>query len=379
MDVKLYNYSNLNLLCNFDNGAIAMIDEDNIDNVTEMLNTSNEDARMALEDIGFFDLSGDNKQAYLHVTHRCNMDCSGCYSAISNRNKQQDLDLEDIKDILDRLKENGFVDLVISGGEPMLRADIGQIVDYAKSLSMNIIMITNGSIDIDPSIIEKLYMLSISIDDLSKGNNELGRKINKESILKQAEKARNLGILYSGIITITSQNIDKIDYFFEMSNKYNLPITFSLFHSNDPKDKKYILDDNQLAKLAISNYDYLKYLVEGIEGIDDMSCRKSCGAGSITISVDASGNLAPCHFLHNINLGNLLENPDLAFNNLNDFSKMISNKKTQCNSCDHQFLCGEGCLARSFASGGFEERDPYCNLYKTYYNLLKDELVSMTH
>ncbi len=375
LKVELHNYHNHKILCNYDNGAVALIDEENLPYVNELIDTGkSEIGEERLKEIGFFEQSEGRKQAYIHVTHHCNMDCVGCYSRVSNRNKENDMPLEKIIKIIDELYDNGFVDLVISGGEPMLRKDLENIVHYAKSKSMNILLITNGSIDIPDSILCDIDILSISLDNIEEEYNYLGRRIDKDMILRQFEKAKANGVLYNGIITISNQNIDKLNEYYQMSIKYEFPITFSLFYSKDENAREYLVTDEKLEELAKSNFEILPGLIEGIDPLDEICCKRDCGAASRSISVDANGNLAPCHFMHDINLGNLGEDSKDAWENLKKFKEDLDNTKSECSNCEHYFLCGRGCLARSHSSGNFGFKDPYCNFYKTYYKLLQREL-----
>ena len=72
------------------------------------------------------------QSAYLHVTHHCNLNCIGCYSAVDARNARRDLTLDELRGIIDALADAGCRHLVISGGEPFLRDDLPAIVAYAR-------------------------------------------------------------------------------------------------------------------------------------------------------------------------------------------------------------------------------------------------------
>ena len=93
-DIKLVKVKDLNLLCNYNNGVVIYVDDENLKAVEEWINNSfrflPENVESYLEENNFFvDLEGKIGQAYLHVTDRCNMDCVGCYSRTSLRNKRK--------------------------------------------------------------------------------------------------------------------------------------------------------------------------------------------------------------------------------------------------------------------------------------------------
>src|SRR3989338_9511571 len=77
----------------------------------------------------------------LSVTNRCPSRCSYCN--IPNRN-QRELTTTQIFHLIDELRKNGTQRLGLWGGEPLLREDIGQIIDYAKEKGMFVTMDSNG-------------------------------------------------------------------------------------------------------------------------------------------------------------------------------------------------------------------------------------------
>jgi MoaA/NifB/PqqE/SkfB family radical SAM enzyme len=60
------------------------------------------------------------------ITRKCNYRCSGCN--VWKEQDERELPIEDVKKGLDILKKMGIVDLVLSGGNPLLRSDIGEII-----------------------------------------------------------------------------------------------------------------------------------------------------------------------------------------------------------------------------------------------------------
>ena len=75
-------------------------------------------------------VSGKPHHAQLLITRQCNYQCLGCN--VWKEQDKKELPTKEIKHILDVLKEMGIVEVVLSGGEPLLREDIGEIIDYAS-------------------------------------------------------------------------------------------------------------------------------------------------------------------------------------------------------------------------------------------------------
>jgi radical SAM protein with 4Fe4S-binding SPASM domain len=90
------------------------------------------------------------------ITKRCNHDCLQCYNAWKNLQpypSAEDLPTDKTIDILGKmLDETGARLVSLSGGEPMLRADIFEIVDYLRERNTTVNLITNGSLMTETAI-----------------------------------------------------------------------------------------------------------------------------------------------------------------------------------------------------------------------------------
>jgi len=81
----------------------------------------------------------------LNITNRCNYRCVHC-AFDSGVQEIQEMTLDDIKRILLQTKELGGKKFDITGGEPTLRKDIGEIITFGKKLDYKIELVTNGSL-----------------------------------------------------------------------------------------------------------------------------------------------------------------------------------------------------------------------------------------
>ena len=266
-----------------------------------------------------------------------------------------------------QLRENDIFRVVISGGEPTLRNDLFEIVEFGKKLGFEMALISNGSSLISDEILQNLDYLSISLDVLNKKQNELNRVVNKECILRNIESAQKNNVYVNGIVTINATNIDKVKTYFGLKEEYNLPVTFSIFYSAEEDSAPFLINNEQLKRFVEDCVGSLSEVVEGLSAFDEIFCRENCAAGKANISVDASGNLSPCHMLHNMAVGNLLKDSEGAWERLRDFEKTICIPQ-ECKKCDYHLFCGGGCLARRLLSNdGLNRKDPYCEMYKSYY------------
>jgi len=89
------------------------------------------------------------------VTQRCNHDCPHCYNCWKNDVEYPggELNTADTLDMLGRMLDQTGASLVsLTGGEPFLRDDIYQIVDFLHERGVTINMICNGSLITEESI-----------------------------------------------------------------------------------------------------------------------------------------------------------------------------------------------------------------------------------
>jgi len=78
--------------------------------------------------------------ASFKLTSRCHFNCSFCN--IRN-DRQEDLSTEKVKRILDHLSASSVILVGFEGGEPLLRADIGELLEYARSKSFYLLFTTS--------------------------------------------------------------------------------------------------------------------------------------------------------------------------------------------------------------------------------------------
>ena len=80
------------------------------------------------------------KIAQWDINNECNLNCMHC--RVSEKNDSEKLSLKEAKQLLSELWYNGTTMLNLSGGEPFLRKDIFEILDYTKKFE-DIVITTN--------------------------------------------------------------------------------------------------------------------------------------------------------------------------------------------------------------------------------------------
>jgi MoaA/NifB/PqqE/SkfB family radical SAM enzyme len=109
------------------------------------------------------------------LTRKCNFRCKGCN--VWREQDSTELSTEDVKKGLKILRDLGVVDLVLSGGNPLLREDIDEIIDYASQYFITTIY-DNGSMALKKmDALRKADLVAISIDSLDSKKNDYVRGV----------------------------------------------------------------------------------------------------------------------------------------------------------------------------------------------------------
>ncbi|MCM1172298.1 MAG: radical SAM protein [Clostridium sp.] len=147
------------------------------------------------------------------VTMGCNMRCGHCGSSCAEP-LEGELTTEEALDLCDQIASLGLKWVTLSGGEPLIRKDITELVKRLSDRGVAVNMITNGLL-LDRAMAEKLkesgiVTLAISID----GTKEIHDEIRKNGAFDNAKKCfqymKELGIKSGVVTTITNKNIDTL-------------------------------------------------------------------------------------------------------------------------------------------------------------------------
>ena len=128
-----------------------------------------------------------NKPFFAHfcITHRCNLRCDFCQIWKTN---VPELDSEKNKRIIDIIDKMGIAFLSITGGEPLLREEVYDIIDYAKSKKLYVRITSNGTLPVhkyEKLLKTKVNSITISLDGVY--DNDLPHSKTSPKILETIE------------------------------------------------------------------------------------------------------------------------------------------------------------------------------------------------
>ena len=150
---------------------------------------------------------GIPESVYIRLNRVCDLHCAFCLADETARG----LTIGQIKRILNTLNSQGVTVARLTGGEPTLRPDFWEILDYCTELGMSIILYSNLYSVTD--IIDRLKQYTISVATSIHGDENFHDKITKKGAYKKT---------YENIVRLTRANIPVTIHMVVMNQNYML-------------------------------------------------------------------------------------------------------------------------------------------------------------
>lgn len=250
----------------------------------------------------------------LSVTNRCISKCNYCN--IPNR-KQKELSTKEIFNLIDEITKMGAQRIGLWGGEPLIREDIGDIIDYAKGKGLFVTLDSNGYLlESKMFRLNQLDHLILSLDGPEKmhdSNRGEGGFVNVMNAIKFIKGKIN----FWTVTVLTKNNLEGINFVLETASKYGFLASFQILHHNEimgrnldslkPQDelykktiKKLIFKKKKGAPIS-SSFSYLYHLLNWQDyGKTTLDCKVDnlkCWAGDLFCNVDTDGSVYPCSLM----------------------------------------------------------------------------------
>jgi len=150
-----------------------------------------------------------------NATKRCNLRCEHCYAAADQEGAPNELSTAEGKALIDDLAEYGVPVLLFSGGEPMVREDLPELVAYAADSGLRPVLSTNGTLLTRESARKLkragLKYAGVSVDGLPERNDRIrGREGAFDAAVRGIEACLDVGLKTGLRYTITEHNVDDL-------------------------------------------------------------------------------------------------------------------------------------------------------------------------
>ncbi len=173
---------------------------------------------------------------YLAVTNRCNLDCYYCYGDYPVRQNWKEFSTAELVKLFDDLATRGACLLQLQGGEPLLRPDIGVLIERVRENGMICDMITNGIlVEKKFDAVKNLDSICISLDGRKELNDRNRGEGTFEKIMRAIElcTANGVATRINAVLTAQTEPED-LQFLAETSRKTGTLLNFSLSFQYEP-------------------------------------------------------------------------------------------------------------------------------------------------
>ncbi|MFZ5636350.1 MAG: radical SAM protein [Pseudomonadota bacterium] len=315
----------------------------------------------------------------LHVVfildQRCNLNCIHCSSAAS-RGGDPGFDTASALRVVDELAEAGVLDVAFSGGEPLLRRDLPQLIRAARAHGMSVGTSTNGwpLTEAKAAILRDagLNRLQVSLDGDAQTHDRIRGAGSFARAVRAIRRSRAAGLRTHVCFTAMRSNADQLDAVIDIAlgagaHGFNLSQFVPTGRGSEAEDldgaaSRTLLETWMRARRAHPDA-YFALHSAGLVDLDPTLGAQfgGCQAGLSIACIDSRGNVLPC-VMFPLTLGNLHARPLREIWRDSPVLQALRARELGgiCGGCPHRRGCG-GCRAAAWArTGDFLASDPRC-------------------
>jgi len=344
-----------------------------------------------------------------NITRKCNLQCVHCYNDSGSDKACNEISTAQAKAVIDDLARFGAPSILFSGGEPLMRHDLFELIEYAVGKGMRTVISTNGTlIGVDKAReIKRLGVsyVGISLDGIGPINDKFrGVSGAFERAVQGIRNCQGTGVRVGLRLTLTRRNVQDVEGLFDFfeaegvervcfyhlvpSGRGAAIASEDLTHAQTRDALDRILAKARFFKqagrktdiLTVDNhvdgvYLYLKLLAEGDTRAAEVWKLLTWNGGGLYSSgvgigcIDYNGNVHPDQFWWRYDLGSIRQRPfseiwtdpdEPLLKGLRDRRSRI---KGRCRLCRFFDACGGSLRVRADACFGDPwAPDPACYL-----------------
>lgn len=328
----------------------------------------------------------------INLTRRCNLACDHCYMDADTREDvdEGELSTAEIKDLLDQITSRSNETMVVlTGGEPLLRKDLDELVAHGSGLGLSMVVGTNGVL-LDEDRVLSLKVagamgMGISLDSLDPEHHDgfRGCPGSWERTLAGMEACRQHGLPFQVHFSVTEKNAHEVDAMIDFAKATGAHVLNIFFLVCTGRGES-------MSDITPARYEQvLNQLIRAQEQAQDLIIRARCAphfkrvayqhnpespltraqgyegggclAGIHYCRVTPEGAITACPYIP-VEDGSIRETPFWEiWDQAPSFQQLRNpNLEGKCGQCEFQKLCG-GCRARPLAMGNsLMSEDPWC-------------------
>jgi len=162
-----------------------------------------------------------------NITRACNLKCVHCYNDSGPGKPFKEISTEMAKEVLDDLARFGAPSVLFSGGEPLMRPDLFELIEYAVGKGLRTVISTNGTLITEEkaAIIKKrgVSYVGISLDGIGPINDAFrGVGGAFERAVKGIRNCQRAGVRTGLRLTLTQRNVQDLEGLFDFFESENI-------------------------------------------------------------------------------------------------------------------------------------------------------------
>jgi radical SAM protein with 4Fe4S-binding SPASM domain len=331
------------------------------------------------------------------MTTACNLHCIHCHTS-GGKSAADELDTQEGKRLISQLADvQEFRMLALTGGEPLVRPDLFELLAYAKALGFTNTMATNATL-IDDQVARRLrecgvVIAAVSLDGFDPVTHDTirGTPGAFDAAVRGMKALRRAGILLHVNITAMDYNMDQLDDLMALVDRLDTGIL--LMYQLVPVGRGQEIGEAALDLGAnerlirfmahaqrttraimepVAGPQYWPFLLQrsGIASGPLLHLAKSvfhgCSAGRGFVYIKPNGDVWPCPFVE-VTCGNVLQAPFSTIWQTSPVFRQLRRREEllegRCGDCEYNRLCG-GCRGRALATtGNYLAEDPSCFIH----------------
>jgi mycofactocin radical SAM maturase len=316
------------------------------------------------------------------LTYACNLACVHCLSS-SGRRDPRELSTEECRTVIDELQRMQVFYVNVGGGEPTVRKDFWELVDYATAHQVGVKFSTNGS-RITPDVACRLaasdYVdVQVSLDGATAEVNDRVRGVGSFATATRAmELLADAGFAdFKLSVVVTRENAGQLNALKSLADRYGAQLRLTRLR---PSGRGADVWD-ELRPTAAQQRQVYEWLVAHGEAVltgdsffhlsafgQSLPGLNLCGAGRVVCLIDPVGDVYACPFaIHDAFLAGNVREPGGFVRVWRESDLFLELRRPQstgaCGVCTFYDSCRGGCMAAKFFTGlPLAGPDPECVL-----------------
>ncbi|WP_433268381.1 pyrroloquinoline quinone biosynthesis protein PqqE [Actinosynnema sp. CS-041913] len=317
------------------------------------------------------------------LTHRCPLQCGYCSNPVELVRRDAELDTAQWCSVFDQARALGVLQFHLSGGEPLARKDLPELVSHASGLGGYVNLVTSG-LGLTAARLADLRdrgldHVQLSVQDADRGNANLIAGVKAfDHKAEAARVVREAGLPLTVNVVLHRLNLDHVGDIIELAERMGadrLELANTQYYGWALRNRASLLPTREQLRLAGPVVEEARrrsrmeivYVIADYHEAHPKPCMYGWGARQLTVA--PNGDVLPCPaatVIEHLGIENVRDRPlggiwheSKAFNAFRGFDWM----REPCRSCVRREVDFGGCRCQAFQlTGDAANTDPVCSL-----------------